>query len=176
MDWVFFLIILISALDPDDPLADLLEDLLPDEPKAPSKSVTQQPMPEKPSTLPAASLDVITKTSKACETLGCSENTAKLLSTPRMTVCPLAKAARSRADLMFEHNDKEDLMDTLGFDSDQNKPKKKETSLWPSKERLQLFVLLSLLIGQHIVNSYFFSEENKSQFYLLPVLFLSPQG
>lgn len=56
--------ILISALDPDDPLAELLEDLLPDEPKAPSKSITQQPRPEKPSTPPTASLDFKTKTSK----------------------------------------------------------------------------------------------------------------
>lgn len=50
-------------------------------------------------------------------------------------MCVLAKAARSRADLMFEHDDKEDLMDTLGFDGDKSKPKKKETALWSSKER-----------------------------------------
>lgn len=55
--------------------------------------------------------------------------------TPPLTVCPLAKAAKSRTDLMFEHDDKEDLMDTLGFDSDKSKPKKKETALWSSKER-----------------------------------------
>lgn len=47
----------------------------------------------------------------------------------------LAKAARSRADLMFEHDDKEDLMDTLGFDGDKSKPRKKEAALWSSKER-----------------------------------------
>lgn len=63
----FFLIISISTLDPDDPLADLLEDLLPDEPKASSKSITQQPRPDKPSTPPAASLDFNAKTSKSLQ-------------------------------------------------------------------------------------------------------------
>lgn len=141
MDWVFFfLIISISTLDPDDPLADLLEDLLPDEPKAPSKSITQQPRPDKPSTPPAASHDFNAKTSKSLQNLRPAAalkncRAASSANTPRLTVCVLAKAARSRADLMFEHDDKEDLMDTLGFDSDQSKPKKKETALWSSKER-----------------------------------------
>lgn len=60
---IFKIMILISTRDPDDPMADLL----PDEAKAPSKSVTQQPTTDKPSTPPAASLDSQTKTSKACK-------------------------------------------------------------------------------------------------------------
>lgn len=56
----WFLIILTSAVDPDDPLADLLDDLLPDETK--SKPSTQQPKPEKLASPPSTSLDLKTKT------------------------------------------------------------------------------------------------------------------
>lgn len=48
--------------------------------------------------------------------------------------CSSAKAAKKRDDLTFD-DDKDDLMDALGFDSDKNNPKKKETPLWSNKER-----------------------------------------
>lgn len=48
--------------------------------------------------------------------------------------CSSAKAAKTRGDLTFD-DDKDDLMDALGFDSDKNNPKKKETMLWSNKER-----------------------------------------
>lgn len=38
------------------------------------------------------------------------------------------------ADLTFDDG-KDDLMDALGFDSDQNNPKKKDSPLWSNKER-----------------------------------------
>lgn len=49
-------------------------------------------------------------------------------------LCSSAKAAKKRGDLTFE-DDKDDLMDALGFDSDKNKAKKKEAALWSDKER-----------------------------------------
>ena len=52
-----------------------------------------------------------------------------------MCVCVFfssANAAKKRGDLTFE-DDKDDIMDALGFDSDKNK--KKETALWPNRER-----------------------------------------
>ncbi|KAF0032527.1 hypothetical protein F2P81_014817 [Scophthalmus maximus] len=43
-------------------------------------------------------------------------------------------SAKTPGDLTFDDS-KDDLMDALGFDSDKNSPKKKETSLWANKER-----------------------------------------
>lgn len=54
-----------------------------------------------------------------------------------------AKAAKTPGDLTFDDS-KDDLMDALGFDSDKNSPKKKETSLWANKERLLLCFSLLL--------------------------------
>ncbi|XP_035511387.1 fas-binding factor 1 homolog isoform X3 [Morone saxatilis] len=93
--------------DLDDPLADLLDDLLPDETKPESKSSTQQAKAGKSAPSSAASLIPKTET---------------------------PKAAKKQADLTFD-DDKDDLMDALGFDSDKNNPKKKESALWPNKER-----------------------------------------
>ncbi|XP_051244925.1 fas-binding factor 1 homolog isoform X9 [Dicentrarchus labrax] len=90
--------------DLDDPLADLLDDLLPDETKPESKSSAQQAKPGK-----SAPSSAIPKTETS-------------------------KAAKKQADLTFD-DDKDDLMDALGFDSDKNNPKKKESALWPNKER-----------------------------------------
>lgn len=42
--------------------------------------------------------------------------------------------AKKRADITFD-DDKDDLMDALGFDDEKNTPKKKENVLWPNKER-----------------------------------------
>lgn len=43
---------------------------------------------------------------------------------------------KNRADLTFDDDDdKDDLMDALGFDSDKNKTKTKEAALWSNKER-----------------------------------------
>lgn len=43
---------------------------------------------------------------------------------------------KNRADLTFDDDDdKDDLMDALGFDSDKNKTKTKEPTLWSNKER-----------------------------------------
>ncbi|XP_051244923.1 fas-binding factor 1 homolog isoform X7 [Dicentrarchus labrax] len=92
------------AKDLDDPLADLLDDLLPDETKPESKSSAQQAKPGK-----SAPSSAIPKTETS-------------------------KAAKKQADLTFD-DDKDDLMDALGFDSDKNNPKKKESALWPNKER-----------------------------------------
>ncbi|XP_042248404.1 fas-binding factor 1 homolog isoform X5 [Thunnus maccoyii] len=91
--------------DLDDPLDDLLDDLLPDETKPESKASVQPTKPEK--SVPSPSASPILK----------SETT---------------NAAKKRGDLTFE-DDKDDLMDALGFDSDKNK--KKETALWPNRER-----------------------------------------
>ncbi|XP_042248402.1 fas-binding factor 1 homolog isoform X3 [Thunnus maccoyii] len=90
--------------DLDDPLDDLLDDLLPDETKPESKASVQPTKPEK--SVPSPSASPILK----------SETT---------------NAAKKRGDLTFE-DDKDDLMDALGFDSDKNK--KKETALWPNRE------------------------------------------
>lgn len=50
-------------------------------------------------------------------------------------ICSPAKAAAKRSDLTFD-DDKEDLMDALGFDGDnKNAPKKKEAALWSNKDR-----------------------------------------
>lgn len=46
-----------------------------------------------------------------------------------------AKVVKKRADLTFDDDDKEDLMDALGFGSDKNIPRKKEAALWSNKER-----------------------------------------
>ncbi|XP_035852611.1 fas-binding factor 1 homolog isoform X13 [Sander lucioperca] len=93
--------------DLDDPLADLLDDLLPDETKPEPKSSIQQAKPEKSVPSPLASPILKTETSKA---------------------------AKKRSDVTFD-DDKDDLMDALGFDSDKNNPKKKETGLWSNKGR-----------------------------------------
>uniref|UniRef100_A0A8C9ZDE1 Fas-binding factor 1 C-terminal domain-containing protein n=1 Tax=Sander lucioperca TaxID=283035 RepID=A0A8C9ZDE1_SANLU len=96
-----------SFSDLDDPLADLLDDLLPDETKPEPKSSIQQAKPEKSVPSPLASPILKTETSKA---------------------------AKKRSDVTFD-DDKDDLMDALGFDSDKNNPKKKETGLWSNKGR-----------------------------------------
>ncbi|XP_056263460.1 fas-binding factor 1-like [Pseudoliparis swirei] len=88
---------IVSDLD-DDPLADLLDDLLPDEPKPRVQSA-------KPEAPPSASPKLKTKA-----------------------------AAKKPSGLTFD-DDKDDLMDALGFDSDKNKLKKKEAGLWPNAER-----------------------------------------
>ncbi|XP_033999160.1 fas-binding factor 1 homolog isoform X4 [Trematomus bernacchii] len=94
--------------DVDDPLADLLDDLLPDETKPEPKSIIQKAKREKAPPSPTAS--PILKT-------------------------PTSKAATKRSDLTFD-DDKEDLMDALGFDGDnKNPPKKKEAALWSNKDR-----------------------------------------
>ncbi|XP_070837974.1 fas-binding factor 1 homolog [Chaetodon trifascialis] len=93
--------------DPDDPLADLLDDLLPDETQPKSKSSIQRARPAKPALSPAASPILKAET---------------------------PKAAKNRGELTFD-DDKDDLMGALGFDSDKNAPKKKETALWSNKER-----------------------------------------
>lgn len=47
---------------------------------------------------------------------------------------PSAKAQKNRSELAFDE-DQDDLMDTLGFDSSKNTPKKKDTAFWSNKER-----------------------------------------
>ncbi|XP_033945465.1 fas-binding factor 1 homolog isoform X4 [Pseudochaenichthys georgianus] len=92
--------------DVDDPLADLLDDLLPDETKPEPKSIIQKAKREKAPPSPPAS-----------------------------PVLKTSKAATKRSDLTFD-DDKEDLMDALGFDGDnKNAPKKKEAALWSNKDR-----------------------------------------
>ncbi|XP_031718185.1 fas-binding factor 1 homolog isoform X6 [Anarrhichthys ocellatus] len=91
--------------DLDDPLADLLDDLLPDETKPKPKPRVQPAKPEKSAPSPLASPILKTETS-----------------------------AKKQSGLTFDE-DKDDLMDALGFDSDKNKPKKKETALWSNTER-----------------------------------------
>ncbi|KAK5885222.1 hypothetical protein CesoFtcFv8_018955 [Champsocephalus esox] len=92
--------------DVDDPLADLLDDLLPDETKPEPKSIIQKAKREKAPPSPPAS-----------------------------PVLKTSKAAAKRSDLTFD-DDKEDLMDALGFDGDnRNAPKKKEAALWSNKDR-----------------------------------------
>lgn len=49
-------------------------------------------------------------------------------------LCSSAKAAKKPSEFSFD-DDKDDLMDALGFDSDKKNPKKKETPLWSNKER-----------------------------------------
>lgn len=49
-------------------------------------------------------------------------------------LCSSAKTTKKPTELKFD-DDKDDLMDALGFDSDKNNSKKKETSLWSNKER-----------------------------------------
>ncbi|XP_028455778.1 fas-binding factor 1 homolog isoform X2 [Perca flavescens] len=93
--------------DLDDPLADLLDDLLPDETKPEPKSSIQQAKPEKSVSSPLAS--------------------------PILKI-ESSKAAKKRSDVTFD-DDKDDLMDALGFDSDKSNPKKKETVLWSNKGR-----------------------------------------
>nr|XP_004560744.2 fas-binding factor 1 isoform X1 [Maylandia zebra]XP_004560745.2 fas-binding factor 1 isoform X1 [Maylandia zebra] len=59
-------------------------------------------------------------------------------SVPSPSASPILKnettKATKKGELTFE-DDKDDLMDTLGFDSNKNNPKKKETPLWSPKER-----------------------------------------
>ncbi|XP_019958606.2 fas-binding factor 1 homolog isoform X5 [Paralichthys olivaceus] len=93
--------------DLDDPLADLLDDLLPDETKPVTKASVQPPKPEQLLQSPSASPIFKNRTSKA---------------------------VKAPADITLD-DDKDDLMDALGFDSDKNNPRKKETSLWPNKKR-----------------------------------------
>ncbi|XP_034567093.1 fas-binding factor 1 homolog isoform X2 [Notolabrus celidotus] len=95
--------------DEEDPLADLLDDLLPDEPKSKSKPSTQRSKPDKAAPSPAASPALETET---------------------------PKAANKRADITFD-DEKDDLMDALGFESEKSTPKKKESVLWPNKERTE---------------------------------------
>ncbi|XP_041634567.1 fas-binding factor 1 homolog isoform X2 [Cheilinus undulatus] len=94
--------------DEDEPLADL-DDLLPDETKSKSKSSTQQSKPGKPAPSPTAS--PILETEKP-------------------------KIARKPADLTFD-DDEDDFMNALGLDTDKNISKKKDSVLWPSKERAE---------------------------------------
>ncbi|XP_049925615.1 fas-binding factor 1-like isoform X2 [Epinephelus moara] len=82
-----------------------LDDLLPDETKPEPKSNLQQSKPEKS---PSASPILKTETSKA---------------------------AKKRRDLTFDDDDKDDLMDALGFDSDKSSARKKDSVLWSNKER-----------------------------------------
>lgn len=42
---------------------------------------------------------------------------------------------KGRADLTFDDDDKDGLMDVLGFDSDENDTKKREAVLGSNKER-----------------------------------------
>ncbi|XP_030592569.1 fas-binding factor 1 homolog isoform X6 [Archocentrus centrarchus] len=60
-------------------------------------------------------------------------------SVPSPSASPMLKnetiKAAKKGELTFE-DDKDDLMDALGFDSDKNNPKKKETPLWSAKERV----------------------------------------
>ncbi|XP_063760963.1 fas-binding factor 1 homolog isoform X3 [Eleginops maclovinus] len=94
--------------DVDDPLADLLDDLLPDETKPEPTSSKQKAKPEKAT--PSLSASPILKN-------------------------PTPKAATKQSHLSFD-DEKDDLMDALGFDSDnKNPPKKKEATLWSNKER-----------------------------------------
>ncbi|XP_063327602.1 fas-binding factor 1-like isoform X4 [Pelmatolapia mariae] len=59
-------------------------------------------------------------------------------SVPSPSASPMLKnettKATKKGELTFE-DDKDGLMDALGFDSDKNNPKKKETPLWSPKER-----------------------------------------
>ncbi|XP_042361455.1 fas-binding factor 1 homolog isoform X6 [Plectropomus leopardus] len=82
-----------------------LDDLLPDETKPEPKSSRQPAKPEKSAPSPSASPILKTETSK------------------------------KRRDLTFDDDDKDDLMDALGFDSDKNTSKKKDSLLWSNKER-----------------------------------------
>jgi len=50
-------------------------------------------------------------------------------------LCSSAKAAAKKPSGLTFDDDKDDLMDALGFDSDKNKLKKKEAGLWPNAER-----------------------------------------
>ncbi|XP_054463223.1 fas-binding factor 1 homolog [Anoplopoma fimbria] len=93
--------------DLDDPLADLLDDLLPDDTKPKPKPSTQPAKPQK--------------------------SAPSLLASPILK-SETSKAAKNQSGLTFD-DDKDDLMDALGFDSIENKPKKKETALWSNTER-----------------------------------------
>lgn len=48
-------------------------------------------------------------------------------------LCLTAKA--SKKDVLSFTDDQDDLMDTLGFDSNKINPKKKESPFWSNKER-----------------------------------------
>ncbi|XP_040919160.1 fas-binding factor 1 homolog isoform X2 [Toxotes jaculatrix] len=90
--------------DLDDPLADQLDDLLPDETKSESKPSVQQTKPEQ-----------------------------SVLALPASPIFK-TKGAKTPGELTFD-DAKDDMMDALGFDNDKSSPKKKETLLWPNKER-----------------------------------------
>ncbi|XP_074552348.1 fas-binding factor 1 homolog [Halichoeres trimaculatus] len=94
--------------DEEDPLADL-DDLLPDETKSKPKPSTQRSKPEKSVPPPAASPLLEAET---------------------------PKAAKKRVDITFD-DDKDDLMDALGFDDEKTTPKKKESVLLLKKERTE---------------------------------------
>ncbi|XP_071374810.1 fas-binding factor 1 homolog [Centroberyx affinis] len=96
--------------DLDDPLADLLDDLLPEETKAQPKTSVQKAKPEKSGLSPSAS-PIIKK-----ETV---------------------KAPKKRDELTFD-DDEDDLMDALGFNSEKDNTKKKETVLRPNRESSEL--------------------------------------
>lgn len=124
----------ISFADLDDPLADLLDDLLPDETKLESKTSMQQSKPEK-------SLGSPILKSKTHKSLNFSNFLLFIFlcnhQTPNNTcvfLCSSAKAAKKPSELTFD-DDKDDLMDALGFDSDKKNAKKKESPLWSNKER-----------------------------------------
>ncbi|XP_029997100.1 fas-binding factor 1 homolog [Sphaeramia orbicularis] len=96
-----------KVADADDPLGDFLDDLLPEETKSESKANKQQAKPQKPVSSPSASPIPKTKA---------------------------ATTAKKQGDLIFD-DEKDDLMDALGFDSDKGNDKRKETLLWSNKER-----------------------------------------
>lgn len=97
--------------DEDDPLGDLLDDLLPEETKSKSKFTKQLAKPVKSvdESMPSSSASPVLKTTAQTTT-------------------------KKRSDLTFD-DDKDDVMNALGFDSDQNSAKKKEMALWSNKER-----------------------------------------
>ncbi|XP_024920428.1 fas-binding factor 1 homolog isoform X2 [Cynoglossus semilaevis] len=82
-----------------------LDDLLPDETRLKSKSSVQQPK-SKPETVSPPSASPVLK----------------------------AKKTKAAASDLFD-DDQDDLMEALGFGSDKNDSKKKDSLLWPNKER-----------------------------------------
>ncbi|XP_071330220.1 fas-binding factor 1 homolog isoform X2 [Trachinotus anak] len=110
--------------DLDDPLDDLLGDLIPDETKPESKASVRQTKHEQSVQSPSASPGFKSKTSKA---------------------------AKTPADLTFDDG-KDDLMDALGFDSDKNNPKKKESrSEPPQRARTRLDEILESLTSPRLL-------------------------
>ncbi|KAM7386603.1 hypothetical protein PAMA_009286 [Pampus argenteus] len=113
--------------DLDDPFADPLDDLLPDETKTESKATVRPTKPEKSVLSPSASPILKSKTTDV---------------------------AKKQSDLTFE-DDKDDLMDALGFDSDKNK--KKDNVLWsnrnepPQRARTRLDEILESLTSPRLL-------------------------